>query len=117
MRRLSRGAALERSHGRKAVVHYRTRSNDAQLGSSKFPSSPRRGGCAIKKQLRSHLSRADGVVIQFQQIVFVIDHHPVRSIKGCFAPFSLLSRPPLLGEEGKGSPGAREMLGNRPVPG
>jgi hypothetical protein len=43
------------------------------------------------------------VVIRLQQIVFVIDHHPVRSIKGCFAPFSLLSRPPLLGEEGNKS--------------
>jgi hypothetical protein len=34
-----------------------------------------------QEKSRSHLSRADGVVIQFQQIVFVIDHHPVRSIK------------------------------------
>ena len=52
---------------------------------------------------RSVLSRADGVVIQFQYIVLVIDHHPVRSIKGGFAPFFLLSRPPLLEEEGKSS--------------
>jgi hypothetical protein len=38
-----------------------------------------------QKKSRSILSRADGVVIPFQHIVFVIDHHPVRSIKGRFA--------------------------------
>src|SRR5579883_1701281 len=50
-------------------------------------------------KLRSHLWRADGVVNKFQNM-FVMNHHPVRSIKGGFAPFLLLSRPPLLEEEG-----------------
>jgi hypothetical protein len=35
-----------------------------------FPSSLRRGGCAIKKTSQSIHSRADGVVI--------LSHHPVR---------------------------------------
>ena len=47
----------------------------------RFPSSPRRGVCAIKKKLRSILSRADGVVSKFQQNLLVVTHHPVRSIK------------------------------------
>jgi hypothetical protein len=68
---------------------------------ARFPSSPRRGGCAIKKKPRSILSRADGVVIQFQQIVFVLDHHPVRSIKGGFASSFSFVAATLLGEEGK----------------
>jgi hypothetical protein len=66
-----------------------------------FPSSSRRGGCAIKKKSRSILRRADGMVIQFQQIVLVIDHHPVRSIKGRFAPFlfTVAATPPRRGGE------------------
>src|SRR5215475_9623213 len=46
-----------------------------------FPSSPRRGVCAIKKKLRSILSRADGVVIIHNEILAELDHHPGRSIK------------------------------------
>jgi hypothetical protein len=46
-----------------------------------FPSSPRRGGCAIKNKLRSILSRADGVVINHKQILLEFTHHPVRSTK------------------------------------
>ena len=46
-----------------------------------FPSSPRRGGCAINKKLRSTLSRADGVVIIHNEILAELDHHPGRSIK------------------------------------
>jgi len=66
-----------------------------------FPSSPRRGGCAIKKNPRSILRRADGVVIRTARNLMDVSHHPVRSISGCFAIFLLVSRPPLLGEEGK----------------
>src|SRR5690242_5017000 len=81
-----------------------------------FPYSPRRGGCAIKKKQRSILSRADGnerseckrdsaqpvmVVINFDKIPSELHHHPGRSIRGSFATFYLLSRPPLLGKEGK----------------
>jgi hypothetical protein len=46
-----------------------------------FPSSLRRGGCAIKKKLRSILDRAAGVVIRSNEILSELDHHPVRSIK------------------------------------
>jgi hypothetical protein len=42
------------------------------LRSEIFPSSPRRGGCAIKKKLRSILSRADGVVISYETILLGI---------------------------------------------
>src|SRR5215471_6308017 len=52
-----------------------------------FPSSLRRGGCAIKKKLRSILSRAAGVVINHNEILSELDHHPVRSISGCYAIF------------------------------
>src|SRR5579883_1268034 len=74
-----------------------------------FPSSSRRGGCAIKQMPRSHHCRADGVVKKFQQ-EFVCNSSPPRPLhKGGFAPFLLLSRPPLLEEEGKNS-----IFPNRP---
>src|SRR5215471_19191289 len=46
-----------------------------------FPSSPRRGGCAIKKKSRSVLSSRRRGGVQPQQNSVELDHHPVRSIK------------------------------------
>jgi len=53
-----------------------------------------RGGCAIKKKMRSHRSGADGVVgiAELFRNAFSkkgsIPDHPVRSIKGGFATSS-----------------------------
>ena len=63
-----------------------------------IPSSTRRGGCRIKKMLRSHLSAVDGVVGNAERSG--IPNHPVRSDCGGFALFFLMSRPPLLAKEG-----------------
>ena len=61
----------------------------------------RRGGCASKKKVRSIRSGADGVVVQVQKhFRLILIHHPVRSIKGSFAIFLLMSRPPLLARRG-----------------
>ena len=73
-----------------------------ELESSEFPSSQRRGGCAVNLMSRSHLfSRRRGG--QFGKVfspeMFRQSDHPVRSIKGGFAT-SFMSRPPLLCEEG-----------------
>ena len=57
----------------------------------------RRGVCGIKKMARSDLSAADGVVVQVQKNLSILNHHPVRSIKGSYAIFFLMSRPPLIG--------------------
>ena len=65
------------------------------------PLLARRGGCASKKKVRSIRSGADGVVVQVQKVfVLTLNHHPVRSIKGSFAIFLLMSRPPLLARRG-----------------
>src|SRR5579883_320316 len=62
---------------------------------------------------RSHLCRADRVVKKFRA-KFVCNSSPPRPLlKGGCAPFLLLSRPPLLEEEGK----VRTIpLGNSPFP-
>src|SRR5690348_14035208 len=70
---------------------------------STFPSSSRRGGCAINKTLRSILNRADGVVRNRQQNSVGIYSPPRPLHKGRFAIFLMMSRPPLLEEEGKSS--------------
>src|SRR5690348_9213447 len=65
-----------------------------------FPSSLRRGGCAIKKKLRSILSRADGVVINHKQILLEFTHHPVRSTKDASRYFiDIADAPPRKGGE------------------
>ena len=65
------------------------------------PLLARRGGCASKKKVRSIRSGADGVVVQVQKhFRLILNHHPVRSIKGSFAIFLLMSRPPLLARRG-----------------
>ena len=51
--------------------------------------------------MRSIRSGADGVVVQVQKhFRLILNHHPVRSIKGSFAIFVLMSRPPLLARRG-----------------
>jgi hypothetical protein len=63
--------------------------NECQAGNS--PPDTGRGGCAIKKKMRSHRSGADGVVgidEVFRNAFFKkgsIPDHPVRSVKGGFA--------------------------------
>ncbi|HTG74455.1 MAG TPA: hypothetical protein VMB70_11825, partial [Terriglobia bacterium] len=53
---------------------------------------------ALRKSRASHHSAADGVVVQVQKTFpFDLNHHPVRSIKGSFAIFLLMARPPLIG--------------------
>ena len=65
------------------------------------PLLARRGGCASKKKVRSIRSGADGVVVQVQKhFRLILNHHPVRSIKGGFAifPLDVASTP---GQEGR----------------
>ena len=79
-------------------------------GSATAPA--RRGGCASKKRVRSIRSGADGVVVQVQEhFRLILNHHPVRSIKGSFAIFFLMSRPPLLARRGD-PPNASPQLAN-----
>src|SRR5579883_2302306 len=66
-----------------------------------FPSSPRRGGCAIKQTPRSDLRRADGVVKKFQQ-ESVCNSSPPRPLhqmwlRGIF--MNVASTPPRRGGE------------------
>src|SRR5579871_3973282 len=51
-----------------------------------------------EKAGEAHLSAADGVVGYAKY--FVVPDHPVRSLKGGFAASLLVSRPPLLHQEG-----------------
>src|SRR5262249_61882396 len=69
-----------------------------------FPSSPRRGGCAIKKKSRSILSPRRRGGVQPQQNSVEFDHHPVRSAKEASRHFIDVASPPPqrgLREEGK----------------
>ena len=64
--------------------------NGRERGTWRSGTSPllaRRGGCASKKKVRSIRSGADGVVVVQVQKHFrlILNHHPVRSIKGSFA--------------------------------
>src|SRR5262249_61138661 len=69
-----------------------------------FPSSPRRGGCAIKKKSRSILSSRRRGGVQPQQNSVEFDHHPVRSIKEASRYFiEVASTPPRRGGENRGS--------------
>jgi hypothetical protein len=53
-------------------------------------SPPLRGGVAatLIKMSRSFLYGADGVVIQFDRMSVVVDHHPVCAAKDAIAAFS-----------------------------
>ena len=74
-----------------------------------FPSSPRSGGCARKKMLRSLQSGADGVVAHKSSFKnafrSVICERPPRPLhQRWLRDFFFMSRPPLLTEEGNCSP-------------
>ena len=86
-------AATDRSHRRNGLL-------PKWWSGAFFPSSPRRGGCAIRETSRSILSSRRRGGVQPQQNSVAFDHHPVRSIKEASRYFEM-SRPPLLGEEGK----------------
>ena len=62
-----------------------------------FPSSARRGGCAISKKLRSVLSRADGVVIRWNWITT-----PSAPQRGLRDIFDVAATPPRRGGENVG---------------
>ena len=81
-----------------------------------FPSSARRGGCAIKKSREASLARADGderseckrgsaqpviVVFNLNKILWNLDHHPVRSIKDASRYFVEVAAIPSSGRRGK----------------
>src|SRR5438034_8857403 len=69
-----------------------------------FPSSQRRGGCAIKRMPRSHRSGADGVVRPAQRLAELTINRGFALTGSRFAPGApasiKLSRHPLLCEEG-----------------
>src|SRR5215831_17354729 len=65
-----------------------------------FPSSPRRGGCAIKKKSRSVLTSRRRGGVQPQQNSAEFDHHPVRSTKEASRYFiDVAATPPRRGGE------------------
>src|SRR5262245_6962950 len=66
-----------------------------------YPDSPPREEEWLRHQENfgeARLSAADGVVADKERVV--VSDHPVRSNKGGFAPFFLMSRPPLLTRRG-----------------
>src|SRR5579883_2273168 len=76
-----------------------------------FPSSPRRGGCAINKcreatfarrraRSASPIGRSSNSGEEIPTKLFCNSSPPRPLHQGGFASFLLLSRPPLLGEEG-----------------
>ena len=67
-----------------------------------FPSSLRRGGCAIQKTSRSIQSSRRRGGVQPQQNSVELDHHPVRSIKEASRYFvEVASTPPRRGGENR----------------
>src|SRR5438445_8841365 len=71
--------------------------SSAHVGKRVLPSSERRGGCAIKKMLRSHRSGADGVVSSAEHFVCAT----TRSARAMVASqLFLAAQPPLLSKEG-----------------
>src|SRR6185295_12250978 len=80
-----RGICAEYTPGLSAAIH---KYGDVLLLASvgRLPLLARRGGCAIKKKLRSNLSGADGVVVQSQRINFQL--HRRSSISGIDRNFS-----------------------------
>ena len=72
-----------------------SRSSASSGGPGHRPSWPGGVAAPVRKKVRSIRSGADGVVVQVQKhFCLILDHHPVRSIKGSFAIFLLMSRPP-----------------------
>src|SRR5438067_1419684 len=70
---------------------------DAVFESVPIPSSARRGGCRINKISRSHHSAADGWSDRLPRLALpTTPAAPVRRLRGIL----LMSRPPLLVEEG-----------------
>jgi hypothetical protein len=68
-----------------------------------YPSSPRRGGCAIDKKSRSILSSRRRGGVQPQQTSVEFEHHPVRSIEEASRYFvDVASTPPRRGGENCG---------------
>src|ERR1051326_3383494 len=69
-----------------------------------FPTSRRRGGCAIKKTSRSFLSSRRRGGVQPQRNSAEFDHHPVRSITEASRYFvEVASTPPRRGGENCGT--------------
>src|SRR5688572_12215068 len=76
---------------------------DASTG-ERSPLLDRRGGCGIRKWREATLAPQTGWWITFKNVLSILIHHPVRSFKGSFAIFFLMSRPPLLARRGVHSP-------------
>jgi hypothetical protein len=79
-----------------------------------FPLLSEEGWLRDQVKSRSVLRRADGVVINHNKVL-EFDHHPVRSIEVASRHFVFLSRPPLLGEEGKVGKLCVEQQARKPV--
>ena len=57
-----------------------------------------------QEKARSYIVRADGVVSSARSTGFRRSDHPVRSLRARCATSLLMSRPPLLCEEGNAAP-------------
>src|SRR5262249_26041354 len=107
MRVNSRGAATHRSHGRKGLL--------LKWWSGEF-SPPLRGGVAARsrKSRGASLARADGVVFNLNKILrnlITTPSAPQRRLRDIL----LMSRPPLLEEEGKIAHSACGQQTGKPV--
>jgi hypothetical protein len=62
------------------------------------------GGVAapIKRSRVASLAAQTGWWFKFERSLWILIHHPVRSIRGSCAIFFLMSRPPLLARRGEG---------------
>jgi hypothetical protein len=58
---------------------------------------------ALRKWREATLAPQTGWWFRFKEILSILNHHPVRSIKGSFAIFFFVSRPPLLARRGDGA--------------
>src|SRR5688572_9189116 len=101
-----RGQREARAHDMSLITPCLSRATTylAHQRSSGHPSWPGGVAAATRKWREATLAPQTGWWIRFETTLSILIHHPVRSIKGSFAIFFLMSRPPLLSRRGDRSP-------------
>src|SRR5688572_32346878 len=101
-----RGQREARAHDMSLITPCLSRATTylAHQRSSGHPSWPGGVAAATRKWREATLAPQTGWWIRFETTLSILIHHPVRSIKGSFAIFFLMSRPPLLARRGVHSP-------------